>query len=246
MRWALIVFRTVVTWVVGVLASIVGGLSAIVLVLINPHSPAIEGVIHWWSRMWLKASGTTLTVEGREHVDPEQSYVFVANHLSTLDIMVCFLAVQVPIRYLAKKELFRIPLFAQAMRAVGIIEVDREARGAIHNSVNTQAKNLIAHNRSLIIYAEGTRPRDGVMKPFKKGAFTMAIASQLPVVPLSIHGTYQAAVPGKPWFRGGSVMAIIDPPIPTAGLTQADADELRNRVREIIAKRVSDLGGEIS
>lgn len=246
MRWALILFRTVVTWVVGVLASIVGGLSAIVLVLVNPDSPAIEGVIHWWSRMWLKASGTTLTVEGREHVDPEQSYVFVANHLSTLDIMVCFLAVQVPIRYLAKKELFRIPLFAQAMRAVGIIEVDREARGAIHTSVNTQAKNLIAHNRSLIIYAEGTRPRDGVMKPFKKGAFTMAIASQLPVIPLSIHGTYQAAVPGKPWFRGGPVTAIIDPPIPTAGLTQAHADELRNRVREIIAKRVSDLGGEIS
>ena len=246
MRWPLILFRTVVTWVVGVLASIVGGLSAIVLVLVNPNSPAIEGVIHWWSRMWLKASGTTLTVEGRENVDPEQSYVFVANHLSTLDIMVCFLAVQVPIRYLAKKELFRIPLFAQAMRAVGIIEVDRAARGAIHNSVNTQAKNLIAHNRSLIIYAEGTRPRDGVMKPFKKGAFTMAIASQLPVIPLSIHGTYQAAVPGKPWFRGGPVTAIIDSPIPTAGLTQADADELRSRVREIIAKRVNDLGGEIS
>ncbi|HUG31791.1 MAG TPA: lysophospholipid acyltransferase family protein [Acidimicrobiia bacterium] len=246
MRWPLILLRTVVTWVVGVFASIVGGLSAIVLVLVNPDSPAIESVIHWWSRMWLKASGTRLTVEGREHVDPEQSYVFVANHLSTLDIMVCFLAVQVPIRYLAKKELFRIPLFAQAMRAVGIIEVDRAARGAIHSSVNTQAKDLIAHNRSLIIYAEGTRPRDGVMKPFKKGAFTMAIASQLPVVPLSIHGTYQAAVPGKPWFRGGPVTAIIDPPIPTAGLTQADADELRSRVREIIAKRVGDLGNEIS
>ena len=246
MRWPLVLFRTVVTWVVGVLSSIVGGLSAIVLVLVDPDSPAIEGVIHWWSRMWLKASGTTLTVEGREHVDPEQSYVFVANHLSTLDIMVCFLAVEVPIRYLAKKELFRIPLFAQAMRAVGIIEVDRAARGAIHNSVNTQAKNLIAHNRSLIIYAEGTRPRDGVMKPFKKGAFTMAIASRLPVVPLSIHGTYEAAVPGKPWFRGGPVTAIIDPPIPTTGLTQADAAELRSRVREIIAKRVGDLGGEVS
>lgn len=246
MRWPLILFRTVVTWVVGVLVSIVGGLSAIVLVLVNPYSPAIERVIHWWSRMWLEASGTRLTVKGREHVDPERSYVFVANHLSTLDIMVCFLAVQVPIRYLAKKELFRIPLFAQAMRAVGIIEVDRAARGAIHSSVNTQAKNLITHNRSLIIYAEGTRPRDGVMKPFKKGAFTMAIASQLPVVPLSIHGTYEAAVPGKPWFRGGPVTAIIDPPIPTAGLTQADAGELRSRVRDIIAKRVSDLGGEIS
>jgi 1-acyl-sn-glycerol-3-phosphate acyltransferase len=111
--------------------------------------------------------------------------------------------------------------------------------------VNRQAKELIAHNRSLIIYAEGTRPRDGVMKPFKKGAFTMAIASQLPILPLSVHGTYEAAVPGKPWFHGGAVTAIIDEAIPTAGLTQGDADALRDRVREIIAKRVIDLGGPV-
>jgi 1-acyl-sn-glycerol-3-phosphate acyltransferase len=245
MRWATILFRTISTWVVGVLVTIIGALSVIALVIVKPDSPLIERVIRWWSRMWLLPSGTKLTVEGREHVDPSRSYVVVANHLSTLDIMVCFLAVDLPIRYLAKKELFRIPLLAQAMRAVGIIEVDRAARGAIHNSVNQQAKKLIAHNRSLIIYAEGTRPRDGVMKPFKKGAFTMAISSKLPILPLSIHGTYEAAVPGKPWFRGGPVTAIIDPPIETESLTQADADRLRDRVREIIAKRVSAMGGQV-
>jgi len=239
------IYRTIVTWVAGVFATIVGAISVMVLAFINPTSPRIESVIHWWSRVWLKASGTTVTVEGSENIDPDQSYVVVANHLSTLDIMVCFLAVPLPIRYLAKKELFRIPLLAQGMRSVGIIEVDRAARAAIHTSVNRQAKDLIEHNRSLIIYAEGTRPRDGVMKRFKKGAFTMAIGSQLPILPLSIHGTYEAAVPGKPWFRGGPVTAIIDEAIPTAGMTQADADSLRDRVREIIAKRVSELGGPV-
>jgi len=239
------IYRTILTWVAGVFATIVGGISVMVLAFVDSSSPRIESVIRWWSRTWLKASGTRLTVEGLENIDPEQSYVVVANHLSTLDIMVCFLTVPLPIRYLAKKELFRIPLLAQAMRSVGIIEVDRAARGAIHSSVNRQAKELIEHNRSLIIYAEGTRPRDGVMKPFKKGAFTMAIASQLPILPLSIHGTYEAAVPGKPWFRGGSVTAIIDGAIPTEGMTQADADALRMRVREIIAKRVTDLGGPV-
>lgn len=238
-------YRTVITWVAGVFATIVGAISILVLVVVNPTSPKLESVIQWWSRVWLSASGTQLTVEGSDHIDPDQSYVVVANHLSTLDIMVCFLAVPLPIRYLAKKELFRIPLMAQAMRAVGIIEVDRQARGAIHSSVNRQAKQLIEHKRSLIIYAEGTRPRDGVMKPFKKGAFTMAVASQMPVLPLSIHGTYEAAVPGKPWFRGGPVTAIIDAPIPTEGMTQANADELRDRVREIIVKRVTDLGGQV-
>jgi len=246
MRWVSIVLRSLATWVTGILVTIVGALAVLIVVVVDPASPAIEKVIRWWSRMWLAASGTKLTVEGSEVVDDDRSYIVVANHLSTLDIMVCFLAVDLPIRYLAKKELFRIPLLAQAMRAVGIIEVDREARSAIHNSVNRQAKDLIANHRSLIIYAEGTRPRDGIMKRFKKGAFTMAIASQLPVLPLSIHGTFEAAVPGKPWFKGGAVTAIVDPPIETAGMTQADANALRERVREIIAKRVRDLGGRVA
>ncbi len=246
MHWPRIFLRSALTWIVGVLATIAGAGSALVLALINPSSPAIEKVLHWWSKAWLTASGTELTIEGRENVDDERSYVVVANHLSTLDIMVCFVAVGIPIRYLAKKELFRIPLLAQAMRAIGIVEVDRAARSSIHEVVNQQAQKLIEHNRSLIIYAEGTRPRDGVMKPFKKGAFTMAITSGLPVLPVSIHGTYEAAVPGKPWFRGGPVTVIIDPAIPTEGMTPSDADALRNQTREIIAKRVTDLGGEVS
>ena len=238
-------YRTVVTWIAGVFATIVGASSALVLAFVSPTSPKIESVIRWWSRMWLGASGTKLTVEGEENIDSEQSYVVVANHLSTLDIMVCFLAVPLPIRYLAKKELFRIPLLAQAMRAIGIIEVDRAARSAIHFSVNRQAKDLIEHKRSLIIYPEGTRPRDGSLKPFKKGAFTMAIASQLPILPVTIHGTYEAAVPGKPWFKGGQVTAVIDPPIPTAGLTGADADRLRAQVYDLIAGRVMARGGRV-
>lgn len=237
--------RTILTWVVGVLVTIVGALSVLALVLVDADSPQIDRVIRVWSRAWMLASGAKLTVTGQENVDPNRSYVVVANHQSTLDIMVCFLSVPLPIRYLAKKELFRIPLLAQAMRAVGIIEVDRAARSAVHSSVNQQAKKLLEHKRSLIIYAEGTRPRDGVMKPFKKGAFTMAIASQLPVLPLSIHGTYEAAVPGKPWFRGGPVEAVIDAAIETEGMTHADADELRDRVRRIIAKRVTDMGGPV-
>jgi 1-acyl-sn-glycerol-3-phosphate acyltransferase len=245
MNWLIAIPRTVVTWLVGVLATIVGALAVILIALVDDTSPLIERVIRGWSRSWLLASGTRLEVTGQENIDPTQSYVVVANHLSTLDIMVCFLAVRLPIRYLAKKELFKIPLLAQGMRAVGIIEVDREARRSIHGVVNRQAKELIEKKRSLIIFAEGTRPRDGVMRPFKKGAFTMAIASQLPVLPLAIHGTYAAAVPGRPWFRGGPVTAIVDPPIPTEGMTQSDVDGLRDRVRAIIADHVSDLGGPV-
>lgn len=191
-------------------------------------------------------SGTRLEIEGQENVDPEKSYVVVSNHISTLDIMACFLAVRIPIRYLAKKELFRVPVLAQAMRAVGIIEVDRSAHSAIHAQVNQQAKALIEKKRSLIIYPEGTRPRDGLMRPFKKGAFTMAVASQLPVLPMAIHGTYEAMPPGTPWVRGGHVRVIVDPAIPTEGLSRADTTELRDRVYELIAKRVTEMGGQVA
>lgn len=245
MRWAVLVVRSLATWLAGALATVLGAVSAVAVAAVNDRSPWIDRIIRSWGKVWLAVSGTDLEVRGRQHIDPDSSYVVVANHLSTLDIMACLVAVPLPIRFLAKKELFRIPILAQGMRAVGIIEVDREGRAAIHASVNRQADELIEKRRSLIIYAEGTRPRDGVMRPFKKGAFTMAISAALPVLPVSIHGSYEAARPGRPWFRGGKIEVVIDPPLPTAQLGRADATHLRDEVYEIISGRVREMGGRV-
>ena len=241
MRWIAIAIRTALTWFAGAVVTIFCSTVILITAFINDTSPLIERLIALWSMTWLKVSGTKLTVTGREHIDHDRSYVVVANHLSTLDIMSCFLAVDLPIRYLAKAELFKIPILAQGMRAAGIIEVDRSARGAIHATVNRQAKELIAKKRSLVIYPEGTRPRNGVMKPFKKGAFTMAVAGQLPILPVSIHGAYDAAPPGKPWFYGGHIRVMIDPALETAGKTQADTGDLRDQTRELIARRIAEM-----
>ena len=131
------------------------------------------------------------------------------------------------------------------MRAVGIVEVDRAARGSIHADVNRQGKELIGKGRSLIIYAEGTRSRDGALRAFKKGAFTMALTGQLPVLPVSIHGSYEAWPPGQPWLHGGLIRVVIDPAIETKGLTQADGSQLRDEVRDVIASRVAAMGGKV-
>jgi 1-acyl-sn-glycerol-3-phosphate acyltransferase len=246
MRWLIAVGRTALTGAAGVIATIVAVAVIAVIAVFDKTSPKIERVIRGWSRVWLTTSGTRLEVEGQENIDPNRSYVVVANHLSALDIMACVLAVPLPIRFLAKKELFRIPVLAQGMRTVGIIEVDREARGAIHAEVNRQSKELIALGRSLIIYAEGTRPRNGVMKPFKKGAFTMAIATQLPVLPLSLHGSYEAWPPGRHLIRGGLIRVVLDKAIETEGLSHSDTGDLRDQVREVISGRVSEMGGVVS
>ncbi len=245
MAWLTTLLRTFVASIVGLVATLIAAPAVVVIAAVNDSSPWIDRVIRTWSRAWLAASGTQLNIVGGEHVDVDESYVVVCNHLSTLDIMACFLAVPLPIRYLAKKELFRIPLLAQGMRAIGIIEVDRSARSAVHAEVNRRAKELVEKRRSLIIYPEGTRPRDGVLDPFKKGAFTMAIASGLPVLPVTIHGTYEAWRPGTLWVKGGEIIVIVDKPIPTIGLTQSDSNDLTNQVYRTIANRVSAMGGAI-
>lgn len=230
--------RTALTYLLGFLATVVAAPVVILLARFRPHSPAIDRFARAWSRVWLVAAGTDLEVSGREHVEAGRSYVVVANHVSNLDIMACFLAIPLPIRFLAKKELFRVPLLAGAMRAIGIVEVDRAARNAVHDQVNTQVRALVEAGRSVIIYPEGTRTRSGELGPFKKGAFTMAVAGGLPVLPVSILGTYQAWPPASPWVRGGSVRVIIDPPLATEHLTQADVASLRDRARALIAGRV--------
>jgi len=149
--------------------------------------------------------------------------------------MACFLALPVPIRFLAKKELFRIPILAQGMRAIGIVEVDRQARIAIHEQLNAQAKELIAAGRSVIIYPEGTRTRTGELGPFKKGAFTIALGLGLPLLPVAIDGSYEAWKPGTFLIRGGREITVeILPPIETDEC--GDANELRDRARDVIAR----------
>jgi 1-acyl-sn-glycerol-3-phosphate acyltransferase len=227
--------RSAVTSVGAVLMTIVCAIAAIVISRLSPRSHAIERVIHVWSWTWLRLSGTRLRVIGADNVDTSRSYVVVANHESTFDIMACFLALPVPIRFLAKKELFRIPLLAQAMKAIGIVEVDRQARIPIHDQLNVQAKELIAAGRSVIIYPEGTRTRTGVLGPFKKGAFTIALGMGLPILPVAIEGSFEAWRPGTFLIRGGEITVKIEPPIETDGLERADANILRDQAREVIA-----------
>jgi 1-acyl-sn-glycerol-3-phosphate acyltransferase len=236
--------RTILTLVLGVLATLMAAPAVIVIARLRPTSPQIERVARIWSRIWLAAAGCPLEVRGKEHVDSSRSHVVIANHLSVLDIMASFLAVPLPIRFLAKKELFSVPVLAPAMRAIGIVEVDRVARSAIHEQVNRQAKALVASGRSLIIFPEGTRSRSGELRPFKKGAFTMAVAGGIPILPVTIAGTYRAWPPGKLWVYGGKITVVIDPPIETAGAGREDVGRLANEARAIVARRYADLGGK--
>lgn len=235
------IFRTGYAMFLGTIVTGLAGSAVMFLAWRDPNSPSIESVVRWWARSWLKLTGTTMSVTGEENVDPAGTYVIVSNHLSTIDIFANFLAVPVPIRFLAKRELFSVPVLGGAMRAIGIIEVDRDRHGAsIQNKLNDETEEALNHRHSIMVYAEGTRSRDGVLRPFKKGAFAIAVKNQLPILPVTIQGARESWPPGG-MVRGGHVKVVVGKPIEVAGSDRSDVPRLLDETRQVIHDTYENL-----
>ena len=238
MKSLLSALRAGITFAVAIPYTAVAALVVVAITLIRPTSAVLDRVARAWGRMWCWAAGVKLVVEGLEHIDPKSSYVIVSNHQSAFDIFAHFAALPVPIRFLAKTELFKIPLFGLAMRRIGMVEVDRGAGRAAHQAINEGARRTMDRGWSLMIYPEGTRPRDGLMLPFKKGAFSIARNVRAPVVPTAIIGSRAVWKPKTKLIRSGQVTVKIMPPIPTDGLMIYELEGLKNRAHAMISEAV--------
>jgi 1-acyl-sn-glycerol-3-phosphate acyltransferase len=227
--------RTVFAVVGLVGITLVLGLAALVISRVRPHSRKVDRVIEWWAKAFLFVTGTRVEATGLEHIDPQASYVFTPNHISNIDVPVMLGTLPVSGRYMAKKELYRVPILGSAMRAVLMIETDRDAGPAAHREINLQVDKVVAAGLSLIIHPEGMRSRDAELRPFKKGAFRIAIDNRLPVVPVTISGADRVWRPGGMVIYGGTVHLVIHQPIATTGMTAADIADLRDRVRAVVA-----------
>lgn len=241
MRKALLTVRMGVGYLVGGFATVILGIIAMVLAFINPKMHLITLVMRVWGRVVLSLVAIRVDVEGAELLDPRGSYMLVSNHQSAIDPPIHLAYLPVSVRFLAKKELFRIPIFGQAMRAVGMVEIDRTAHGAAHRSINRQVARVMDMEKSLIIYPEGTRTADGQLRPFKKGAFRIAVDNGLPIVPLTLHKAFEAWPPTSRICIGGRVKVVIHEPIPTEGLGAADLNDLSDRVRTVIGDTLARL-----
>lgn len=200
-----------------------------------------------WAPGALRLMGARLAVQGAGELDLSQSYLFVANHTSQLDIPVLFGALPVALRFLAKEELRRIPLVSQFITAMGMVFVDRSDSEAARRSIERLAESL-AGGMSLMAFPEGTRSRDGGMGEFKTGAFVAAIKSGVPVVPLHIDGAAAILPAGTVEVNPGRVVVTVGEPVPSQHLTLEDrrqlADLVRSRMMELsTAQRASASGG---
>jgi len=210
-------------------------LMALIVIIVGrfaPDSPRIEGLIQTWSRLFLRIPPVDYGSSGRDNVVPAGKYVVVSNHLSNFDIPLLFRTVPLRIRFLAKKEIYKIPLVAQAMDTVGIVKIDRQSGMSTHEAINVAVVASRARGYSLIVFPEGTRSRTGDMGGFKKGAFRIAVDGQLPILPVVINGTFAVNPPGKKMIYPGRADVRILEPIPTTGMARKDVKALMGATRE--------------
>jgi 1-acyl-sn-glycerol-3-phosphate acyltransferase len=193
----------------------------------------VHKVANIWGKILLTISNTKVQVIGKENILRGKPQVFMANHQSDFDILITLAYVPGQFRWIAKKELFAIPVFGRAMKGAGYIEIDRQNHEKALLSLD-QAALRIREGKSVMTFPEGTRSRDGEIKAFKQGTFYLAIQSGVPIVPISIIGSGDIMPKGSLKIKPGKIKLVIDKPIDVKGYTLENRQELIDRVRQII------------
>jgi len=199
-----------------------------------------------WGRTILAMVGVRARVTGLEHLAPGESYVIVANHLSNFDILVLSAHMPLHFRWVAKKEIFQVPIMGWGMRRIGYVRVDREDKESAWASV-FEAKSRVGKGTSIMFFPEGTRSPDGETKRFKVGAFVLAIQTGLPILPVALIGTRDIMRKRSLLFHPGTIEMVVLPPISPAGFTlerkQALAETIRNVITAQIEKSRDERAG---
>jgi 1-acyl-sn-glycerol-3-phosphate acyltransferase len=208
--------------------------------VLRRDAASVQGFAAWWARSISTASGVTVSVTGTEKLDSEKPYIFAANHQSQFDIFALQGFLGVDFRWLAKKELFQVPIWGPAMRKAGYIPVDR-SRGRQALKSLDEAAQKIAAGTSVIIFPEGTRTKDGRMQDFKAGAMVLAIKSGVDIVPVAIKGTYEILPKGKLLMNPGNVTIRVGDPIATKNYTSKDKHALAQILQEAVTQLLSTI-----
>jgi 1-acyl-sn-glycerol-3-phosphate acyltransferase len=222
-------------------ATVVLGLAVILLCPFDPSRRLFNRIARLWSRLLCLSAGVTVKVRGLEHVAPNRPAVFIANHQSLFDPPVLFLTVPGKLRVIAKRSLFLVPIFGQALWAAGVIPINRRNRQSSIASM-TRAASRIRSGLSVLVFAEGTRSRDGHLLPFKKGAFVLALQAGVPVQPVLVHRSRDVLPRGALFPRRGTIEVVFLEPVFTDGMTFED----RQQLLTVVTDRMQAAQGSMS
>jgi 1-acyl-sn-glycerol-3-phosphate acyltransferase len=236
--------RTILTIITAFIVTTVLGLITIVAGLLGVEDKPggiYDKIPRWWSRSVMRAAGIKVRVHGLENGDDAEPRIFASNHVSWFDV--AGLAKVLPRhKFVAKAELFKLPIFGRAMRAAGMIEIQRDNRKAAFGAYEVAAER-IRHGNSVVVFPEGTRGHDYRLRPFKKGPFVLAIAAGVPVVPIIVHGTIEILRKGSFRVHSGTIDIHLLEPVSTTTVDYDHREALMQTVRTRMANAMRDLYG---
>ncbi|MBO7609352.1 MAG: 1-acyl-sn-glycerol-3-phosphate acyltransferase [Muribaculaceae bacterium] len=191
----------------------------------------------WWSRLWCAIHFVRIKVQGREKVDRETSYVFVANHQGAYDIFTVYGYLGHPFKWMMRKGITNIPLVGTACRAAGHILVDTKSAGGLRHTIEDAEKKL-GKGMSLVVFPEGRRTDTGKMGVFKPGAFRLALEFGLPIVPITIDGSYRVMPRNTFNVTPGTITLTLHEPI-APEICDNDPDQVSRKARAAIESSLS-------
>lgn len=185
--------------------------SAFISTLFDPSGRLYARHARLWARLGLALNGITVTLAGTEHL-PDGPVIFMSNHQSNFDILALLAAMPRQFHWIAKKELFEIPVFGPSMRRGGYIPLDRgDGRKALQSI--DEAAATIRQGKSVVLFPEGTRTPDGNLLPFKRGGFILARKAAVPVIPVTINGSGRINPAGQIRLYSGNIHITLHPPV---------------------------------
>ncbi len=195
-----------------------------------------------WAPVVLWSAGVKIQADPLPRLERNQPYVFMSNHQSFFDVAAAYYAIDHPFRYVAKKSLVYVPILGWYLLMSGHILIDRGNRHRALRSLR-RAGEKIAKGISILIFPEGTRSPEGVVRSFKKGPFLLALLAQVPIVPVAIEGSRGVLAKGSTRVVPGTIRIRLGDPIPTKGLTMDDRDRLMTLVHQRLLEAHRAIGG---
>jgi 1-acyl-sn-glycerol-3-phosphate acyltransferase len=224
----------VLRYVLIVLYTVFWGVLALALTIFDRSGESVIWVARNWVHWILVTCGVQVDVTGLEHLDPAQPYVVMSNHQSVFDTAGLVATLPISFRFVAKRELGWIPFFGWALIAGGHVIIDRADRESSVRSLERAAARIRA-GTTVVIFPEGTRSRTGDLGEFKSGGFHLALAAQVPILPVTVSGSSRITPPRSLRIESGRIQVRYGQPIATAGLGVDDRVDLKERVRKAIA-----------
>jgi 1-acyl-sn-glycerol-3-phosphate acyltransferase len=215
------------------LNTIIFGFLAVVLSLVINQKVGsyIGGVL--WARLNTTLTPAVVKLHNKHHINPKQSYVIAANHLSAYDIITLYGWLGIDFKWVMKKEIRKYPGVGFGSQAVGHIFIDRSSTAEAIKSINS-AKEKIKNGTSVIFFPEGTRSKTSKLLPFKKGAFKLAFDLSLPILPVTINGTDKVLPTGSLNLFPGKIDIIVHAPKDITSYDESNLKKLMDETKEVI------------